>query len=244
VSPAIGTCRLGIHDVHILPLRYTSLRACCQLSLTYLKSHGSRAHSKCGLRPSVLLSTFSSLTTISPKMSHETAKAGTPTERGSELNVYGSFTPTHPASPSLKFFTRSASATFSRRPALKPLQLTWSQDSDLHDSEASSPRSTDTFLSTMSDVPSISRTSPYHSQRTSAASSTTLIDDRSALPPLDAKLVAVERASKFCAKSLRCSCCGKIGADFPRCGKCGEMWCSRQCRLSKGRHSCASLNNV
>ena len=177
-------------------------------------------------------------------MSHETAKTDAPTKRGSELNVYGSFRPIHSASSSLKLFTRSSSATFSR-PALKPLQLTWTHDSDLlRDSEASSPRSTDTFLSTISDVLSISHTSPYHSQKTSAASSTTLINDRPALPPLDAKLAAVERASKFCAKSLHCSCCGKVGSDFPRCGKCGEMWCSRQCRLSKGRHYCDNLNNA
>lgn len=61
---------------------------------------------------------------------------------------------------------------------------------------------------------------------------------QSDLPPILAQL---ERKSKFCTQKMYCSTCRKSGADFPRCGKCGESWCSRSCRLVEGkRHVCGS----
>ncbi|KAF9447584.1 hypothetical protein P691DRAFT_802161 [Macrolepiota fuliginosa MF-IS2] len=56
------------------------------------------------------------------------------------------------------------------------------------------------------------------------------------LHPILAKL---EKESKLCKVKARCSTCGKIGAGFPVCGRCGEMWCSRECRIGEGRrHVC------
>lgn len=52
-------------------------------------------------------------------------------------------------------------------------------------------------------------------------------------------LAQLERDSKFCKARARCSTCKKPGSDYPRCAKCGEMWCSRDCRLVGGkRHIC------
>ncbi|KAI0648072.1 hypothetical protein C8Q79DRAFT_551536 [Trametes meyenii] len=52
----------------------------------------------------------------------------------------------------------------------------------------------------------------------------------------------LERASRFRVES-RCVRCHRSGSNFPSCAKCGEMWCSRECRLqgpaATGRtHAC------
>ncbi|KAI0632108.1 hypothetical protein C8Q77DRAFT_1123887 [Trametes polyzona] len=55
-------------------------------------------------------------------------------------------------------------------------------------------------------------------------------------------LESLERASMFSVQTA-CATCGRHGSNFPCCPKCGEMWCSRACRLQKGngkRHICAS----
>ena len=63
------------------------------------------------------------------------------------------------------------------------------------------------------------------------------------MPPLHPALAAVERSSRLLKQSIRCAACGDVGKDFPRCGKCGEAWCSRECRVKslagKKRHVCA-----
>jgi hypothetical protein len=52
-------------------------------------------------------------------------------------------------------------------------------------------------------------------------------------------LAQLERSSKFCKNKMECAACGKVGRDFPACGKCRKMWCSRECRLGGGkRHVC------
>lgn len=56
------------------------------------------------------------------------------------------------------------------------------------------------------------------------------------LHPVLAKL---EKESRLCTQMVYCSTCKKPGQDYPRCGKCGVMWCSRTCRLVAGkRHIC------
>lgn len=62
-----------------------------------------------------------------------------------------------------------------------------------------------------------------------------------ALPSLHPVLESLERGSMFRVKTA-CATCGQRGSNFPCCPKCGEMWCSRACRLRKGdgkRHVCA-----
>lgn len=61
----------------------------------------------------------------------------------------------------------------------------------------------------------------------------------SAFTDLHPVLARLERDSKFFKAKVRCSTCGKTGAGFPMCGRCGEMWCSRECRVGNGkRHVC------
>lgn len=51
-------------------------------------------------------------------------------------------------------------------------------------------------------------------------------------------LKAVESASKLSYRTI-CVACLKPGKDFPRCPRCGDMWCSRECRMQGGkRHVC------
>lgn len=52
-------------------------------------------------------------------------------------------------------------------------------------------------------------------------------------------LARAERSSKLCKGVMVCATCSKAGRDFPACGKCKKMWCSRECRLAGGkRHVC------
>jgi len=56
-------------------------------------------------------------------------------------------------------------------------------------------------------------------------------------------LARLERKSKLLSQKAQCAACGKVGADFPRCGRCNMMWCSRECRMSGGkRHVCNPQN--
>ena len=53
-------------------------------------------------------------------------------------------------------------------------------------------------------------------------------------------LEALEQRSRLSCRS-QCSTCLKFGRDYPRCGRCGQMWCSRECRLQGGKkHICPS----
>ncbi|EIW59476.1 uncharacterized protein TRAVEDRAFT_46782 [Trametes versicolor FP-101664 SS1] len=56
------------------------------------------------------------------------------------------------------------------------------------------------------------------------------------LPSLD----DLERASRFRVQST-CTHCHRAGSNFPSCAKCGERWCSRECRrasTSVHAHAC------
>lgn len=91
-------------------------------------------------------------------------------------------------------------------------------------------------------VPYITRTLPPSPDcppsPTSSSSSVISHYIQSDLHPILAQL---EGKSKLCTQKMHCSTCRKAGTDFPRCGKCGEMWCSRSCRLvGSKRHVCRS----
>ncbi|KAJ1303539.1 hypothetical protein OPQ81_011723 [Rhizoctonia solani] len=60
------------------------------------------------------------------------------------------------------------------------------------------------------------------------------------LPKMDPVLAALEKSSKLKSKSL-CLNCGKRGDNYPCCPRCGEAWCSRECRIEAnngGKHVC------
>ncbi|KEP52170.1 hypothetical protein V565_049430 [Rhizoctonia solani 123E] len=78
------------------------------------------------------------------------------------------------------------------------------------------------FVVTSPPVPSGLRSNPYP------------------LLKMDPLLAALEKNSKLKSKS-RCLNCGKRGENHPCCPKCGEGWCSRQCRVEAnnvGKHIC------
>lgn len=59
---------------------------------------------------------------------------------------------------------------------------------------------------------------------------------------IDPLLMALENASRLRSRVV-CVACNKTGSDFPRCPRCGDAWCSRECRVvGKGGklHVCRS----
>ncbi|KAI1789606.1 hypothetical protein LXA43DRAFT_558970 [Ganoderma leucocontextum] len=59
------------------------------------------------------------------------------------------------------------------------------------------------------------------------------------LPPVTVSpLEELERSSRFRVPCV-CMTCKRAGSNYPSCGKCGEMWCSRECRTGAARtHVC------
>ncbi|TRM60512.1 hypothetical protein BD626DRAFT_571585 [Schizophyllum amplum] len=53
-------------------------------------------------------------------------------------------------------------------------------------------------------------------------------------------LARLERESRVCA-GVVCATCGCSGQGFPKCPRCSQQWCSRECRMPGGkRHVCRS----
>ncbi|KAI9058343.1 hypothetical protein FKP32DRAFT_1680762 [Trametes sanguinea] len=102
-------------------------------------------------------------------------------------------------------------------------------------------------------IPSICRTpssytgSEYFPTAPSSAGPATPVHTVATLPvarkseSLHPVLEGLERTSMINIQSS-CATCGKHGSNFPCCPRCGEMWCSRACRLQNGavkRHTCS-----
>ncbi|KAK0201705.1 hypothetical protein DFS33DRAFT_1349382 [Desarmillaria ectypa] len=181
----------------------------------------------------VSLSARASKVSVQPKVEPSVAA----TVRTGPHEAYGAFAPTPPAFSSLYQFANTSKTTGSLRPRVRP-PLMWRDTC----SEPSSP--------TSPSIPSISRTSSYISD-SSSQDSTSVIHtplETTSNPPahvrlhseLNPILASLERKSKLCTNRVRCATCGKPGSDYPRCGRCGEMWCSRECRLQgRKRHVCS-----
>jgi hypothetical protein len=100
-----------------------------------------------------------------------------------------------------------------------------------------SPNLSTPYISTTSAADDVSVVS-------SPASPSTALLTRGEREPVCAEmnpiLASLERMSMLCERSI-CSTCSKPGRDYPRCGKCGANWCSRECRLAGGkRHMCSN----
>jgi len=68
-----------------------------------------------------------------------------------------------------------------------------------------------------------------------------VVSGSAAVTNLHPILARLERDSKFCKATVRCSTCGKAGVNYPICGRCGDRWCSRECRIGQAkRHACRS----
>ncbi|KAI0335916.1 hypothetical protein GY45DRAFT_1350624 [Cubamyces sp. BRFM 1775] len=104
-------------------------------------------------------------------------------------------------------------------------------------SEASEPRSrTRSSARSASPTPSIDSLDTASSSEAPATPKTHSIFAHELLPTLD----DLERASRFRVES-KCVRCHRTGSNFPSCAKCGERWCSRECRLQGHRgatHAC------
>lgn len=187
------------------------------------------------------VSSNSSRISFQPPLLEKTVPA-----RTSSHLVYGSFGPTASAEESLSHIRRlslggkglnvfsSSSSARHERP--------W------HDEDADSPLSSGLPSPV---IPSIMRTSSSSTLEEGLPSpllpSTAYIHHNLVAPSSKGKareemnpiLARLERKSKLLCQKAQCATCGKMGADFPRCGRCSMMWCSRECRMSRGkRHVC------
>ncbi|KAF8158377.1 hypothetical protein B0H34DRAFT_453278 [Crassisporium funariophilum] len=181
-------------------------------------------------------SIFSTCSGISFKSAFEVSKGPTTvfvSQRPEKHEAYGSFIPLRSATSSLKSFVSDPSSYVSQFPPKRRRTTSY----NIRTSLASSWEDPDAPPSP--GVPYITRTLPSSPIFPSSPSSSRhSLNTRSDLHPILAKL---ERKSRLCTKTVHCSTCRKTGTDFPRCGKCGEMWCSRSCRLVGGkRHACAT----
>ncbi|KAF9013518.1 hypothetical protein BDQ17DRAFT_1343584 [Cyathus striatus] len=159
----------------------------------------------------------------------------------------GSFVPNASATASLRFVTSFQYQSY-RQPSVahrgrRSIPLPAKQSS----STSSSDDEGDVSVVTRPVIPSISRTQipyaqPYPVSTTTSSSAYSLRPDLEPRTDLHPVLASLERKSKLCARRVHCSTCKKPGTDYPRCAKCGEMWCSRECRLHGGkRHMCSSV---
>ncbi|KAF8895383.1 hypothetical protein BD779DRAFT_723489 [Infundibulicybe gibba] len=169
------------------------------------------------------------------------------TLRPGKHDAYGSFAPTRSARASLQFIADSHSLrqsltkkmSFGKR-RMRPKAL-WPVDFE-------PPGTPDSMLSSSPSsptIPSIARTastyyssSPIHVPHPKTMTQTR--DYPAQIDKLDPILASLERKSKLRSGRVHCATCKKPGTDYPRCGKCGEKWCSRECRLVGGkRHVCS-----
>ncbi|KAJ7104343.1 hypothetical protein B0H15DRAFT_942339 [Mycena belliarum] len=56
-------------------------------------------------------------------------------------------------------------------------------------------------------------------------------------------LYALERDSRMGTGRVACAGCTAKGTNFPRCKKCSQVWCSRECRLSSV-HRCVTARRA
>jgi hypothetical protein len=177
------------------------------------------------------------------------------TVRPGPSDAIGSFTTTSSASA---FLQKLAFSNAVLRPTHRHVQHrrqkscpapVWTHDDISPSRSPSAPTSPISMDSPQLSPPSISRTSSSFSpsDNESAATSQTALSDSLSLGEkkqatefnkINPILASLERKSRLCSRTI-CVTCSKTGLDFPKCAKCGDMWCSRACRLKGGkRHVC------
>lgn len=173
-----------------------------------------------------------------------------PSARDSLLSFMGYFPVDERPSRSLTRSFRNHTSSASRSPDSQGLS---SPSSSLSPSPSPSPASSrsrrgpelEEHSHTRSSVRSSSRSPSIDSLDTASSSEApatpkthpTFPQD---LPPVGAAspLEELERSSRF-RVSCVCMTCKRAGANYPACGKCGDMWCSRECRTGAARtHVC------
>lgn len=162
--------------------------------------------------------------------------------------AHGSFTPTSAAFPCLTNLITSnyPAFTFGGYSRRRRLSLYCAERHAETGSDTSSvPASPTSLFDSSPSIPGITRTSSYDTH-SSTSSTLSLLDEplhriRAKSSEMNPILLELERKSKLCKLIAGCATCGKHGSDYPRCGRCGEMWCSRPCRLRGGKkHICVT----
>ncbi|PPR01744.1 hypothetical protein CVT24_001565 [Panaeolus cyanescens] len=163
-----------------------------------------------------------------------------PIQRADSREAYGSFVPVRSATASLKgFASLSSLPTTHAKPKRKRVTFVdplsspqkWPQDDNDNEAPLQVP-----FITRTLSPPPVCPPSPI-----SSTSSMINADQPDPNPDLHPILARLEKKSKLCMQKSQCATCHKTGSDFPRCGKCNQMWCSRQCRLVGGkRHVCSA----
>ncbi|KAI0670804.1 hypothetical protein C8Q78DRAFT_1032040 [Trametes maxima] len=179
-----------------------------------------------------------------------------------ESELVGSFTPTScPRRRLLSILSTGAAADLSPTPSAtqSPRRISLRLDTgrpECTPADAATRRRlsvSSPMESPSTPLPSICRTpssysgSEYFPTAPSSAGPATPVHTAATLPvarkseSLHPVLENLERTSLFCVQTA-CATCGKGGSNFPCCPRCGEMWCSRACRLQRGngkRHICS-----
>ncbi|KAF8073786.1 hypothetical protein FPV67DRAFT_1666534 [Lyophyllum atratum] len=160
-------------------------------------------------------------------------------------SAYGSFTPTPSARTSLDHLSRPSTQWPSlfrlpRHPR-RPSHL-WVDENDSALSSGTSSPTIPSFSRTASPgptlPPSLSLPPTFQTSTLKEPRQGHIRKQSNELNPILAKL---ERKSKLLTKKVYCATCNKVGSDYPKCGRCEAMWCSRECRMIGGkRHVCGS----
>ncbi|OCH91842.1 hypothetical protein OBBRIDRAFT_791817 [Obba rivulosa] len=137
------------------------------------------------------------------------------------------------------------------RPALTSFEaLNQHTTSDHSNGNLLSPAHTTKILRpTASSSSQIIRHASSSDSLSTASSSEAPVTPRTHSPLLDESrptLADLEQASRFRVNAV-CITCRRKGSNFPSCASCGEMWCSRECRLkwnSGRRHSCSRTTGM
>ncbi|KAH9936303.1 uncharacterized protein B0H18DRAFT_319592 [Fomitopsis serialis] len=169
-----------------------------------------------------------------------------------ETETLGSFAPTNPSSLSLRSLLRPESLSSVTTRTSRHFGPDHADDESPVEFHGSSLRHSPS-PSNSPTIPSICRTpssytgSDYFPTAPSSAGPATPARELSPPPilrqkplPLHPVLESLEDQSRFCVTTA-CANCHKMGNNFPCCPRCGEMWCSRECRLQSNggkRHLC------
>lgn len=183
------------------------------------------------------------------------AEAVQPVTVGSEETI-GSFTPTSCPRQHLQSVLGTSFRPGQLKSVARRLKLTTSSLPPYKLSNGLDDVSTVFSSPPYSPLPSICRTpsseanSEYLSTAPSSAGPLTPVHSTSTSPtlrehslqPLEI-LEVLEARSKFRVRTS-CATCQRPGSNFPCCPRCGDMWCSRDCRLKSGngkRHICSNI---
>jgi hypothetical protein len=152
--------------------------------------------------------------------------------------AYGSFIPVRSAAKCLRDFVGDHTTTIPRM-SKKRRRVTFQETSSpvSSDDDDFPPSYPNSYLNRPFPTPKRGHQSPA---MVSPMTNKTSHRSPSGIHPI---LATLERDSRICTQMVSCSTCKKFGQDYPRCGKCGVMWCSRSCRLVSGkRHICPPIH--